>query len=58
MIFSENNENHGMKNLKLTKNMMFFISKQHPEIKKKIRNGLIAILTEPDVGKNLKEDLA
>ncbi len=38
--------------------MRRFISKLHPYIKKKIKNGLAAVLEDPAIGKNLKEDLA
>ncbi len=37
--------------------MRRFISKLHPDIKKKIKNGLSTVLEDPAIGKNLKEDL-
>lgn len=57
-IFSEDNKNQGMNKLKLTKDLRAFISKLHPVIKEKIKNGLIAIISDPGIGKNLKEELA
>ncbi len=46
-----------MKRLRVTDDLRLFISKLHPGIKRKIKNGLAAILQDPKIGKNLKEDL-
>jgi mRNA interferase RelE/StbE len=44
--------------LKTTPDISLFLKNLHPDIKRKIKNAIEYLLSDPDAGKNLKEELA
>lgn len=44
--------------LRIPTEVAAFIRGLHPDLKKSVRKALTAILTEPDVGKSLKDELS